>query len=211
MTDFTRFGLNFNANMLADAAQLTIEEFIEDYLAEAERQNGLDLQTIPVFKTYTQVNEFRNWAGDETPVCVIVSPGMNGKPVKKGAGEYTGEFVLGVASIVQANNRQATNKLSRIYGAVVRQLLLQQPGMQGIASGITWEDEKYNDVPESEDRAQASSQVLFTVEVPGVVDSRKGIMAPSEDPYGLDPEAPTATKVTVEINDEKVEEEEVGP
>jgi hypothetical protein len=213
VTEFTRFGLNFNANMLADACQATIEEFIEDYLAEYERQNGLAVKTIPVFKTYTQVNEFRDWAGNETPVCVIVSPGLNGKAAKKGDGTYTGQFVLGVAAIVQANNRDATNKLSRAYGAVLRQLLLQQRGMQGVASGNTWEDEKYNDVPESEDRAQASAQVLFTVEVPGIVDASRGILAPSENPYELDPEAPLAKEVNIDVNEEHihVDEEEVGP
>lgn len=212
MTEFTRFGLNLNANDLADACQLTIEEFIEDYLAEYERQNGLAPETIPKFKTYSQVNEFRNWAGNETPVCVIVSPGLNGKPAKKGD-MYVGEFVLGVAAIVQANNREATNKLSRAYGAILRQLLVQQPGMQGLASGNTWEDEKYNDVPESEDRAQASAQVLFTVEVPGIMDWRKGIMAPSENPYELDSEAPLAKEVNIEANEEIIhaDEEEVGP
>lgn len=213
MTNFSRFGLNFNANDLADACQLTIEEFLEDYLAEYERQNGLDPKTIPPFKTYSQVNEFRNWASDETPVCVIVSPGMNGKASKKGDGTYTGQFVLGVAAIVQSRNRDATNKLSRAYGAILRQLLVQQPGMQDLASGNTWEDEKYNDVPESEDRAQASSQVLFTVEIPGIVDSRKGIIAPSENPYELDPEAPLAKEVNIEANEEIIhaDEEEVGP
>lgn len=212
MTAFTRFGLNFNANVLAEACQETIEEFLEDYLAEYERQNGLDPRTIPPFKDYTNVNEFRNWAGNETPVCVIVSPGLNGKPMKKGD-MYVGEFVLGVAAIVQSRNREATNKLSRAYGAILRQLLVQQAGMQGLASGTTWEDEKYNDVPESEDRAQASAQVLFTVEVPGIMDWRKGIVAPSEDPYELDPEAPLAKEVNVEVNDENihVDEEEVGP
>lgn len=204
----TLFGFNFDANMLADAAQKTIELFIEDYLAEYERQHELKPETIPPFKTYTQVNEFRNWAGDETPVCVIVSPGMNGRPAKKGDGTYVGEFVLGVAAIVQAQERIQTNKLSRVYGAVLRQLLIQQAGLQGVASGIDWEDEKYNDVPESEDRAQASAQVLFTVEVPGIVDASKGIIAPSEDPYETGSEAPLSEKVNVTINEEK---QEVGP
>jgi hypothetical protein len=208
MTEFNKFGFSIDANQLAQAVQKTIEDFIEDYLAEAERQRDLDPKTIPVFKTYSQVNEFRNWADDETPVCVIVSPGLNGKPLRKGRGEYMGNFTLGVAAIVQANQRENTNKLSRVYGAVIRQLLLQQAGMGGLVTGITWEDEKYNDVPESEDRAQASAQVLFTVEVPGIVDSSKGIIAPSEDPYGTGSEDPTATEVNVGVNDEQIE---VGP
>jgi hypothetical protein len=207
MTDFTKFGFSIDANQIADAVQSTIEEFIKDYLAEAERQRELAPQTIPIFKTYSQVNEFRNWADDETPVCVIVSPGMSGKPLRKGRGEYMGNFTLGVAAIVQANQRENTNKLSRVYGAVLRQLLVQQAGMGGLVTGIDWEDEKYNDVPESEDRSQASAQVLFTVEVPGIVDASKGILAPSEEPYELDPEEPTATDVNVDIE----EKAEVGP
>jgi hypothetical protein len=90
---------------------------------------------------------------------------------------------------------------------VIRQMLVQQKGLGGFASGLTYEDEKYDDVPESEDRAQASAQVIFTVDVPGIVNFKKGIIEPSADPYGTDGEEHAAESAGVTIT--KVEE--VGP
>lgn len=203
----TLFGRLIESTDVQQAAEETIKKWIETYLAEYERQRGLAPETIDVIETYTQVNEFRDWAGQETPVCVIVSPEI---PVAKkhGDGVYTGEFTLGIGLIVQASTRDSTNRMGRAYGAIIRQLLLQQAGLGGLASGITFENEKYNDVPEGEDRAQASAQVIFTVEVPGIVDSRKGIIEPTDDPYGSGSEAPEAQEVSVTINDEEIE---VGP
>lgn len=201
------FGENKTRKDLQNAVQQTIERWLEDYLAEYERRHKLDPQTIPVFKEYSQVNEFRNWADDETPVCVIVSPGLHEPPAMKGDGHYDGKFDLGVACIVQANVREKTNDLASIYGPIIRQLLLQQRGLGGFSSGLTYEDEKYDDVPESEDRAQAVAQVIFTVDVPGIVNYKKGIIDPSDDPYGIDAEEHAAESASVTI--EKVEE--VGP
>lgn len=213
MTEFSKFGPNIGRKQVMDSVEATVKEFEKDYLAEAERQWGLDPHTLPLFKTHSQVNEFRNWADDETPVCVIVSPGLAAAK-QKGGGEYTGIFDLGVACIVQANNRENTNKLADIYGPAIRQLVLQQIGFGGLITGIDFLDEKANDVPESEDRAQTATQAIFTVEVPGIVNGRLGLVEPSEDPYGdglEDPdeqsEAPLADEVNVEIK----EKEEVGP
>lgn len=206
MPNPTLFGHSFGPDHLQNAVEETIKAFLEDYLAEAERQRGLEPETLPVFKTYSQVNEFRNWADDETPVCVIVSPGIP-RFKRKGRGEYFAEFDLGVACIVQANNREKTNALSRVYGPVIRQLMVQQAGLGGVASAVDLIEEKYDDVPESEDRSQAVAQIIFTVEVPDVVDASKGIMQPSESPYETSSEAPTAVSAEVEIE----KKDEVGP
>lgn len=214
MTDFTKFGFSIGRGKVLDDIEATIRAFIKDYLAEAERQNGRKPRSLKVFKTYTKVNEFRNWADNQTPVCVLVSPGLAEKPKKKAGGVYMGKFDVGVACIVQANKREKTNELADIYGPAVRQLLLQQIGYSGLITGIDFEDEKTNDVPETEDKAQAVSQVIFSVEVPGIVTSGLGIAEPSKDPYGdglKDPdeasEAPKAKTASAEVN----KKDEVGP
>lgn len=208
----TMFGDLIESTDVQNAAEETIAKFLKDYVAEYERQREIAAGTIDLIETYTQVNEFRDWAGNETPVCVIVSPEL--PEVHKKGDTYIGLFPLGIGLIVQANNRANTNRMARAYGAIIRQLLVQQAGLGGLASGLTFESEKYNDVPEGEDRAQASAQAIFTVEVPGIVDSRKGIVVPSEDPYGEeleDPdelsEAPLSDSASVEIK----KEDEVGP
>lgn len=203
------YGPSFGRHHLRKAVEETLKKWMPDYLAEAERENGLKPRTLPNFETYEHVNEFRNWADDETPVCIIVSPGL-AETKQKGAGEYTGVFDLGVAAIVGANNRENTDKLADLYGPILRQLLLQQAGLGGVATGIDYIDEKYNDVPDGQDSPLSSAQVIFTVEVPGIVNGRKGTIAPSEDPYGDDGEAPLADDVNVEI-ESKDEEDEVGP
>jgi hypothetical protein len=127
---------------------------------------------------------------------------------QKGGGEYTGIFDLGVAAIVGANNRENTDKLADLYGPILRQLLLQHADLGGVATGIDYADEKYNDVPDGQDSPLSSAQVIFTVEVPGIVNGRKGIITPSDDPYEDDGEVPLAEKVGVTINKER---QEVGP
>lgn len=214
MTDFTKFGFSIGRGEVLNDVQATIEAFIKDYLAEAERQHGKEPRWLPNFKTYTQVNEFRNWAQDETPVCVIVSPGLAAPPEKKGDGWYMAKFDLGIAIIVQANNRENTNALADMYGPIIRQLMLQQAGYGGLISGIDFEDEKSNDVPETEDRAQAAVQVIFTVEVPGVVNGRLGMTEPSTDPYGdgLEDPGEESEAPLIETSSVAVEKkDEVGP
>lgn len=201
------YGPSFGRHHLRKAVEETIRKWMPDHLAEAERENGLKPRTLLNFKTFEHVNEFRNWADDETPVCVIVSPGLS-ETKQKGGGEYTGVFDLGIAAIVGANNRENTDKLADLYGPVIRQLILQHADLGGVATGVDYVDEKYNDVPDGQDSPLSSAQVIFTVEVPGIVNGRKGIMAPSEDPYGDSGEAPLAEEVSVTINEER---QEVGP
>ncbi len=210
MTEFSKFGFSVSRKQVLDDIEETIKTWMKEYLAEAERQAGLDPRTLPEIKTFTQVNEFRNWAQDETPVCVLVSPGLSDKPKKKGDGWYMASFDVGVAIIVQANNRENTNNLADIYGPILRQLILQQAGYGGLISGIDFEDERYNDVPETEDRAQASVQVIFSVEVPGMVNDKLGVTEPSDDPYGdglEDPgeqsEAPLAESASVAVEEKE--------
>lgn len=215
MTNFSKFGFSISRKQVCDDVQKTVEAWIKEYLAEYERQQGLKPRTLPVFKDYTQVNEFRNWAQDETPVCVVVSPGLSDKPQKKGDGWYSGKFDIGIAAIVQANNRINTNKLANHYGPVIRQLMLQQSGFGGLINGIDFEDERYNDVPETEDRAQASVQVIFSVEVPGMVNDRLGVIEPSDDPYGdglEDPDEQSESPTIKEVGGiDIVLKDEVGP
>jgi hypothetical protein len=173
-------------------------------LAEAERERGLKPRTLPIIKNYTTVNEFRNWAAEDTPVVVIVSPGLAEEPAMKGDGTYRAKFHLGVAVIVEANNRDNTRKLARIYGPVVRQLMLQQQGLGGISSAVEYEDERYDEPPEREDHAVMAVQVTFRVEVHNVVNKRLGIAEPSADPYGLGTEFdnPVEANITIEKKDE---------
>lgn len=210
------YGPSFGRHHLRKAVEDTLKLWMPDYLAEAERVNDLKPRTLLNFETYEHVNEFRNWADDETPVCIIVSPGLAAAK-QKGAGEYTGIFDLGVAAILGANNRENTDKLADLYGPILRQLLLQQASLGGVATGIDYVDEKYNDVPDGQDSPLSSAQVIFTVEVPGIVNGRKGTIAPSEDPYGDDGEASLAKEVNLDVNEETIhvddeeEEDEVGP
>lgn len=156
------------------------------YIAEIERQLGLDPKTIPVIKSYVTANEFRKWPEEQTPAILVVSPGLTDPPKKEGDGTYRGSFSLGVAAIAKGRTKQETQRTAKVYGAAIAGAMVQHPSLQGFARGLGWRDQSYTDIDSDEGRTLASSQNIFEIEVGNLVQAFGGPVVVPEDPY-VDP------------------------
>jgi hypothetical protein len=195
------FGPIFVPSFLEQAVIDTLKLWLPTYLAEVELQLEREQGLIEPPRSYTTRRRFEKFPEDQIPTCVVVSPGLANEPHKEGDGSHRAEWALGVGVIVSAPDQESTNLVAKIYGAAIRACLLQKSSLGGVASGITWYDESYDDLP-SDDTARTlgAAALYFRVEVEDIVNSRVGPNVPT--PPGTQWGVAETVTVTIEKEDE---------
>lgn len=159
------------------------------YLAELERQHGVEAGTYQRVRQWVTAPSFDKWPEDQLPAVLLISVGLAEEPLKAGNGAYRARWQMGVACIVSASTQADAHAMAMLYIAAHRAILVQRPSLEGVAQGIVWQDENYDDLPYDDTRSLAAGQAIFTVEVDGVVTTGAGPLVPSDplqpttDPY----------------------------
>lgn len=192
------FGEILLGSDVEQAVIANLQTWFPTYLAEVERQESLDAQSIPLPRSYDTVNEFRKWPENQLPAVIVVSPGLAEVPLTEGDGRTRATWVVGIGVVVSARDKRSTGNLAKLYAAVVRALMMQQQSLGGIGMGSTWRHETYTDIPADDERTLGACQVIFEVECGDVVSQSKGLPAPPEDPY-TDPDWPTVETADAQV------------
>lgn len=179
------FGVIKSGSALEETAIAFLKDRLPEYLAEIERQTGRPQEQLPMIRSWTTRNEFVKWPEEQLPAMVVVSPGTNGVPKKAGDGKVRATYALGLAVVCSAKDGEATSKLARDYAAAIRACVEQHPDLGGVAEGSLWTGERFDDIPQEQDRNLSSGQVGFMVEVRDVVDASQGLTDKPEDPYNV--------------------------
>jgi hypothetical protein len=169
------------------AALRMLKRWSSTYLAEAERQTGRTVGSLPRVRAWTTAPDFEKWPEDQLPCVLLISPGLAEPPNVRGTGNYRARFSLGIAVIVSAARMDDTAALAKLYCATLRACLLQHQSLEGFAAGVTWLDENYDDLPSIDDRSLGAGQAIFAVEVDGISTRWNGPTSPDSEP----PEPPT--------------------
>ncbi len=160
-----------------------LERWLPTYVAEAERQEGLSRGAIEPIRSVTTEATLQRFPEDQLPCLIVVSPGLASRPEMAGEkGSYRARWAIGISVVVEARTRAETDRLAKIWAALVAGLMLQQPDMGKGCRGVTWEDQRYDEVPAGERRTLAAGQNEFTVEYDGAIFSRLGPSEPDTDP-----------------------------
>jgi hypothetical protein len=171
------------------------------YLARIERQEGLTPEQITKPKSWEIINEFTRYPEEGMPFIAVISPGISPgrNPMQEGDGAVTAWWLLAIGAIVAARDERTAKDLAGYYGAAIRGLVMEQPELGGWASGVEWNDEKYDDFPRITERTLAAARLVFTVKVEDVVNVYgaprlwDGTVAPPlDDPYAPPAPLPTA-------------------
>lgn len=200
------FGPIFMAAALEQAVIDTIKKWVDLYIKEVQLQYAIS-GNIPVPKSYTTRRTFDKFPEDQLPTCIVVSPGLANEPREEGDGNFKAEWEFHVGCVVSTSQQNQTNLVAKIMGAAIRAALLQHASLGGIASGMTWLDESYDDLPDDDvSRSLGASTLSFRVEVDDVVNWKRGpdgVFIPDPD-ADTDPgdDWPVAQTVDVEIEKE---------
>lgn len=166
------FGAITLGDDLENAVLTTLETWWPVYMKEVELQANIPVGSLPAPKSWLKADQLDRDAGDNLPAIVVVSPGLSSRshPAQEGDGSFRVWFSIAAGVFVSADRRAHTMRLVRIYTAIARTIMLQKQSLGGFAAGTTWLDESYDDnFPFADDKTISAGQVIFEVEVDGVV------------------------------------------
>lgn len=146
------------------AAGDTIKKWGRTYISEIARQEGLAADALPGFRSVTGATDLDAWAEDQLPAAVVVVPGLIEEPKRRGR-TWEARWALGIGIVAASTTREATQDLVSRYAAAVRALVLQHPSLGGMASGLAWLGERYDELPTEDQRTIGAGQLMFAVTV----------------------------------------------
>jgi hypothetical protein len=203
-TDPSIFGRVLTGHDVEQWCLDTLKEWSSTYLAELERQNGIEEGTVPRLRSYATAPSFDNWPEDQLPGLVLISVGLAEAPARSGDGSYNARWQMALGLVVSARTEAESHALAMLYVAAHRALLIQRPSLGGRALGVDWLDEDYAQGSFDDQRSLALGQASFTVGVENVVNSLAG---PTTADAPLEPDTtPWPDWPVVQTHEETVEQ-----
>lgn len=198
------FGPIFVGRQIEDAALETLRTWMPTYLQEIELQLQRVRGEIPAPRLYTTRNEFTQFPEDQMPMCVVVSPGLVSEPKREGDGTYNAWFALAVGFAAAGRDADTSRFLAQVYGAAGRAILLHKSSLGGVASGVEWTDESYDNLVTEDDRVVRACYNMYQFHVAGIVQKGMGPAVTIPDPVEQ-PGSQWPSAETIEIDVEAVE------
>lgn len=195
------FGRLIAAADVEDALQVSLEQTIEDYLCEVERQHGIEVGTLERPRSWVVSADVEKFVEDQLPAVIIASPGTDAEPpIADGQGRYLAKWNLDVAVHIAARAEREALRLARYYALAIRAAALQQASPLFV--GVDWLGESYDLLDSSSDRSICNARVRLAVQVAEVVNRNAGppgYWPESGTGEPESPEWPVAESADVEI------------
>lgn len=173
----TRFGDIISADRLEDDLTAFLQKWLPTYLAEVATHHGA-LRTDypkPKYWTTTPILTVDAVSQIRFPAVLIVSPGLMGKPVRRGDGIYEASYQIGVCILTSANTELGSSKAARRYGAAVHTAVMQRPSLDTTyIEGVEWADERFTDFLTADQDTVASATEIFNITVKGLFNALNG-------------------------------------
>jgi len=193
------FGPIITDDQVEEAVLATLRKWLPTYMAEVERQVGLDagFYELPVASSYTARTDFDNWPEDMLPAIVAIGTGIEDDPVKDGYGLMRGKFLIGITGIVTSTDKLSTRRYAARLGGAVRAALVQHASLDlalgGRVRGVDLVGGRNNELPTEDERTIWANRQLFTVEIGEFLST----VGPDADTPQPDPTDPWPDPVTV--------------
>lgn len=201
MADLPAFGPFLTGADVERAALATLKLWEPEYLAWAERETGREPRSLPRVRSWVTSTGIDRWPEQQLPSVLLLSTGIADEPARDGRGSYRAKFSLGLAVVVSARDRAATEELARVYAATFRNLLLKQRlGQDFPCEAMEWAAESWDAIPDPK-RQLAAGQLVLRADVRDVSTARAPrLLVPREDPYESPyPDGPTVATAGADV------------
>lgn len=167
----------FSPYELDTAVEAILRVWFRTYLNQA----CLDLsdnRIFPIPRTYKRTSEFVQWSEDSLPGVIIVNSGVIGEPTMRGSGSYGAWWRITLGIIVGSTSQNDTSYAVKLYATAARALMVQNQDVGGIASGVNWKGETYDEGPVEKSRSLGVATVMFDIFMEDVVSKFAGPTEP---------------------------------
>lgn len=193
----TVFGTIVTGEAVTAAALSFLRTWSPTYIAEVARQSDRVATALPPFRTFTTDSSLDLLTGGQLPACIVVSPAIVEKPQRRGDGTYSAVWGVGVGVVVTSTTKEGSLGLASLYAAAVRAAFLQHQSLGGFASGVEWEDERYDEIGSEDTRTMAAAIVQFSMKIDSVLDGFGGVSEPPVPATEEPPELPDVDSVVL--------------
>jgi hypothetical protein len=166
------------------------DKWFDEYLAEMERQRGLEPNYYPRLKSLVTANDFDGfWPEDNLPCLLVMNSGMAEPPARDGQGEWRTRWLFGIAVIVSTDTRKDTRSAMHDFSMAFTAMILQHRSLEHPEAilGTSWVDGRPSAIPapEGDTRRLGAGQMMFNIDVKSVVSERGTPPEPDPrpDPY----------------------------
>lgn len=204
MSDLSTYGSLVLIPEVEDSLEATLKEWIPYYAAYVSRKAGKP-GFLPDPKSYVATSDFDHFPEEKCP-AVLLECGEIMNPIADGRREYRATFPLRVGIFVESKNRDATERLAKLYEGAIRQLILHRGSLGHKGWATIWKATKIN--PEVANRSQrtiASAEIHFSTEVRGAAQrlggpvSTEGLPNPKTEPGQEAPAPHTVQRVDIAV------------
>src|SRR5213595_2918227 len=115
MTDI--FGTIISGSQIEDAVIAQLELWLPVYITEMEVQLGMVCGNVPAPRSYQPAKDLELFEENQLPACIVMSPGISGKPRMEGDGNYSAAFRVVIGVLTSARDQDSTRTVAKLYGA----------------------------------------------------------------------------------------------
>lgn len=158
------------------------------YLAEAERAEGITAGTIARPVAWQVPTEVLKWPESQMPCVLVVIAGTEGTPVEHGEGAVEAAWAVEMAAVVRGIDQDDTDRQASVYEAALRAFVAKQalrlPNLT--VEGVRWNGSGHGEMPQQGEHARSlrMAGVNFTLSLAGVVSTRPGTLTVPASPLG---------------------------
>lgn len=180
----------------------TLRTWIRTYLAEVERQAGLDLNTLqrpPTPESIYGDVDFTAWQQDQMPAIIVIC-NPSGAPEGRASAGYEQVYEVQVGAGVIREEVDEARMHASYYGTAISGVILQHGSLGGIAQRTIMVSAPTVSLPVADVRVDALCVTVFHVFIDGIVTDAAGpdVPTPPDSPqYPGSPDGPWSDWPTV--------------
>lgn len=135
---FADFGPMVASTDVDDAVLATLETWVPSYMAHFEDARGLERGFLARPKTYASVVESTEFLDATLPAVFIMTARTEQTPQIYADGGYSVLWLVATSCVVRGRNAFESRRNASWTDAVIRKILVDQPGLGGFANGVRW-------------------------------------------------------------------------
>jgi hypothetical protein len=187
------------------AVKATLDKWATTYVHEAIRQVGTLDPPLQAFEDWINEPGITAMNPGMSPRYIVAVPGTSGIPRRAGNGSYRGSWVVTVTLWLYGTDYQTTEDYLGYYLTALREALVQNGTLGGVAESTEWESDRY--APAGAPTAFHSWGVAtlnFVVTIDGMLNAFTGPIAVPADPTAAPVANPAYTSSTITIQEVNV-------